>query len=164
MTVNKVILVGNLGRDPETRSTQSGMTVATLSVATTERTKQADGEWGDHTEWHRVAVFGKTAETAARYLTKGRQVYIEGKLRTRKYTDRNGIEKYSTEVLADQVRFLGGAPGGGGGGAPSGGGGGAPSAGGGGAPSGGGGAPSGGGGAPSGGGYGGGASDDDIPF
>ena len=116
MTVNKVILVGNLGRDPETRTTQAGDTVATLSVATSHRSKDRGGEWTDATEWHRVSVFGRAAESAARYLTKGRQVYVEGRAQSRKWTDREGRERYTTEVVAHTVRFLGGGGGDGGGG------------------------------------------------
>ena len=166
MTVNKVILVGNLGRDPESTTTQSGMAIAKLNIATTERQKDKDGNWTDHTEWHRVTCFGKTAENAQRFLTKGRQVYIEGKIRTRKYQDKDGVDKWSTEVVADTLRFLGGGKGGEGRddqrGGYGGGGGGAPSGGYGGGGGGGGGAPSGG--------YGGGGDDfgtppdDDIPF
>ncbi len=108
MTVNKVILIGNLGRDPEVRQTQSGSQVATLNIATTERRKQADGTWGDHTEWHRCVAFGRTAETAGRFLSKGRQVYIEGKLSTRKWQDKDGRDRWSTEVIIDNLRFIGG--------------------------------------------------------
>lgn len=109
MTVNKVMLIGNLGRDPEVRHTNNGGKVTSLNIATTERRSQPDGTWADHTEWHRVVVFGKQAETAERFLSKGRQVYIEGKLRTSKYQDKTtGQDRYSTEVIADQVRFLGG--------------------------------------------------------
>ena len=111
MTVNKVILVGNLGADPESRQSQAGNTITNLRIATSERTKDRDGNWGDHTEWHRVVCFGRTAETAARFLSKGRQVYIEGKVRTRKWQDREGVDRYTTEVVADQVRFLGGGEG-----------------------------------------------------
>lgn len=107
MSVNKVILVGNLGRDPETRTTQNGNTVANLSLATSERVKQGD-EWRDHTEWHRVVVWGRTAENVARFCRKGRQVYVEGRLRTRKWTDKDGVEKYTTEIVGDRVHFLGG--------------------------------------------------------
>ena len=106
MTVNKVILVGNLGADPETRTAQTGTTITKLRIATTEGMKDRDGNWKDHTEWHRVTCFGRTAETAAQYLRKGRQVYIEGRLRTSKYTDKNGVEKYSTEVIADNQRVI----------------------------------------------------------
>lgn len=108
MSVNKVILVGHLGADPETRTTGSGMTVASLRLATTERRKDDSGAWSDHTEWHRVSCFGKQAENVGRYLKKGRQLYVEGKLRTRKWTDRDGVEKYSTEIVADSVVFIGG--------------------------------------------------------
>lgn len=112
--VNKVILVGNLGNDPDIRHTASGMAVGTLSVATAERRKDQSGEWQDHTEWHRVKLFGKTAEVAGEYLKKGRQVYIEGKLRTTKYTDKNGVERYSTDIVADDMQMLGSGGGGGG--------------------------------------------------
>ncbi len=111
MSVNKVILVGNLGADPETRTTGGGTTVANLRLATTERIKK-DDQWQDHTEWHRVVCFGRTAENVARYLKKGRQVYIEGRIRTNKWTDKEGHERYTTEVIADQVHFLGGGAGG----------------------------------------------------
>jgi single-strand DNA-binding protein len=115
MTVNKVILVGNLGRDPEVRTTQGGMTIASLNIATTERRKDKDGNWGEHTEWHKVALFGKTADNAAKFLKKGRQVYVEGRLQTRKWQDKEGQDRYTTEVVADDLRFLGGGEGGGGG-------------------------------------------------
>lgn len=108
MTVNKVILVGNLGADPEVRATNGGSKVANLRIATSERTKDKDGNWSDHTEWHRVVCFGKTAENVERFLTKGRQVYIEGKIRTTKWTDKDGADKWSTEVVAFNVSFLGG--------------------------------------------------------
>lgn len=107
MSVNKVILVGNLGADPEVRP--AGQTsVANLRIATTERQKSADGEWSDHTEWHAVVCWGRTAENVGKFLKKGRQVYVEGRLRTRKWTDKSGVDKYSTEVVADVVHFLGG--------------------------------------------------------
>jgi single-strand DNA-binding protein len=106
MSVNKTILVGNIGADPESRDTKSGTAVCNLRVATNERVKKND-EWQDHTEWHRVVCFGKTAENCAKYLQKGRQVYIEGKLRTTSY-EKDGVTKYSTEIVADQVVFLGG--------------------------------------------------------
>lgn len=105
--INKVLLIGNLGADPEARTAQTGTTVTKLRIATTERTKDRDGNWGDHTEWHRVTCFGRTAENAARFLRKGRQVFIEGRLRTSKYTDRDGVERWSTEIIADNLRFLG---------------------------------------------------------
>ncbi|HEY4211389.1 MAG TPA: single-stranded DNA-binding protein [Steroidobacteraceae bacterium] len=174
--VNKVILIGNLGADPETRAMPSGASVANLRIATSEswRDKQT-GEQQERTEWHRVALFGRLAEIATEYLKKGSQVYIEGSLRTRKWQDKQGQERYSTEIVGNELQMLGGR--GGGGGGSAGGGGGA----GGGMPpgnrdpydqSG----PSGGGGSPSGGGGGGGGGsgaggsgggedfDDDIPF
>lgn len=179
--VNKVILVGNLGRDPEVRYTQDGRAICTFTMATTENWRDKNtGEKRDRTEWHRVVVFGKLAEICGEYLSKGRQVYIEGKLQTRKWQDKEGVERYTTEVVVDisgTMQMLGtrdssGGGGGGGGGYRQG----APSAGGGGYGQG---APSGGGGysqeapKPSGGGGGGGGdygqpsypdNEDDIPF
>jgi len=105
--VNKVIIIGNLGRDPEVRYAQSGMAICKLSVAVTERVKDGDA-WKDATEWFRVTVFGKTAENAGQYLQKGRQVYVEGRLKTEKYKDKDGVEKTSTEVVANTLTFLGG--------------------------------------------------------
>jgi single-strand DNA-binding protein len=123
--INKVILIGNLGRDPELRYTQGGTAVATLNLATTRSyTKQGSNERVEETEWHRVVVWGKTAEFCNQYLTKGRQVYVEGRLQTRNYEDKEGIKRYSTEVVAETVQFLGGRGGGGGGGELEGGGGG----------------------------------------
>ena len=121
--INKVILIGNLGADPETRAMPSGTTVANLRVATSEswRDKQS-GEQQERTEWHRVALFGRLAEIAAEYLKKGSQVYIEGSLRTRKWQDKQGNERYSTEIIGNELQMLGGR-GGGGGGAPASGGG-----------------------------------------
>lgn len=104
--VNKVIIVGNLGRDPEVRYAQSGMAICKLSVAVTEREKDGD-QWVDRTEWFRVTVFGKTAENAAQYLQKGRQVYVEGRLKTDKYTDKDGVERTSVEVVGNVVQYLG---------------------------------------------------------
>lgn len=104
--INKCILIGNLGRDPELRYAQSGMAIAKLSVAVTERVKDGDA-WKDHVEWFRVTVFGKTAEHCGQYLAKGRQVYVEGRLKTEKYKDKDGVEKTSTEVVANAVQFLG---------------------------------------------------------
>jgi len=112
--INKVILVGNLGADPETRTAASGTVVSNLRIATNERVRDRDGNWGDHTEWHRVVCFGRTAENVSRYLHKGSQVYVEGRLRTRKWQNREGQDQYTTEVVADTVRFLGGRDGGGG--------------------------------------------------
>ena len=114
--INKVILIGNLGADPETRAMPSGGTVANLRVATSEswRDKQT-GEQQERTEWHRVALFGRLAEVASEYLRKGSQVYIEGSLRTRKWTDKQGNERYSTEVIGNEMQMLGGRGGGAGG-------------------------------------------------
>lgn len=108
MSVNKVILIGNLGRDPEMRATQGGGQVATLNLATSERRKDREGNWTDHTEWHRVVAFGKTAENIGKYCKKGKQVFIEGRLSTRKWQDKDGQDRWTTEIVADQVRFLGG--------------------------------------------------------
>jgi single-strand DNA-binding protein len=122
--INKVILVGNLGADPETRAMPSGSTVANLRIATSEswRDKQS-GEQQERTEWHRVVLFGRLGEVAAEYLKKGSQVYIEGSLRTRKWQDKQGVERYSTEIVGNEMQMLGGRGGGGGGmGAGSGGG------------------------------------------
>jgi len=179
--INKVILVGNLGADPEVRTTNSGLKVANLRLATSERQKdKASGEWKEHTEWHRVVVFGRTAEVIEQYAQKGRQLYIEGRIRTRKWTDQSGAERYSTEIVGDLMKLLGSRGGGGGGGGDYGGGGGGGGGGGyggGGGGYGGGGGGTGGGGdaggggfsggskdGGSGGGYGGGSPDEDIPF
>jgi single-strand DNA-binding protein len=107
--INKVILIGNLGADPETRAMPSGTTVANLRVATSEswRDKQT-GEQQERTEWHRVALFGRLAEVAGEYLRKGSQVYIEGSLRTRKWQDKQGNERYSTEIVGNELQMLGG--------------------------------------------------------
>jgi single-strand DNA-binding protein len=112
--INKVILIGNLGADPETRAMPSGTTVANLRVATSEswRDKQS-GEQQERTEWHRVALFGRLAEIAEEYLKKGSQVYIEGSLRTRKWQDKQGNERYSTEIIGNELQMLGGRGGGG---------------------------------------------------
>lgn len=107
MSLNKVILVGNLGADPEIRQA-SNTAVCNLRVATNER-EQKDGGWVDRTEWHRVVCFGKTAENCEKYLKKGRQVLVEGKIQTKKYTDKEGVERYSTEIVAHAVQFIGGA-------------------------------------------------------
>lgn len=114
--INKVILVGNLGNDPEVRYSQSGSAITTISVATSESWKDKNGEQQERTEWHRVKFFGRLAEIAGEYLKKGRQVYIEGSLRTEKYTDKSGVEKYSTDIIANEMQMLGGAGGGGEGG------------------------------------------------
>ena len=109
--VNKVILVGTLGADPETRYTPSGSPVCNIRLATNEAWKEkTTGELQERTEWHRVTLFGRTAEIASEYLRKGKQVYIEGKLRTEKYNDRDGTDRYSTSVVADELQLLGSAP------------------------------------------------------
>ncbi|ALN84774.1 single-stranded DNA-binding protein [Lysobacter capsici] len=120
--VNKVILVGNLGNDPETKYTQGGMAVTTLSLATTSVRKDKDGNQQERTEWHRVKLFGKLGEIAGEYLKKGRQVYIEGSIRYDKFTGQDGVEKYFTDIIADEMQMLGGGGEGGGGGAREGGG------------------------------------------
>ena len=115
--INKVILVGNLGADPEMRHTGGGTAVTTLNLATSESwTDKQSGEKVEKTEWHRVKLFGRLAEIAGDYLKKGRQVYIEGSLRTDKYTDKAGVERYSTDIIASEMQMLGGNEGGGGGG------------------------------------------------
>ena len=106
MSLNKVMLIGNLGQKPELRQTNSNLAVTRLSIATTERRKGADGNWTNHTEWHNVVVFGRQAENCAQFLDKGRQVYVEGRLQTRKYQDKDGNDRRSTEVVANDVRFL----------------------------------------------------------
>ena len=107
--VNKVIIVGNLGNDPDTRYMPSGSAVTNLSVATNESWKDKQtGEQKDRTEWHKVAMFGRLAEIAAEYLRKGSQVYIEGRLRTRKWQDQNGNDRWTTEIIADEMQMLGG--------------------------------------------------------
>ena len=111
--VNKVILIGNLGKDPETRYMPSGSAVTNLTLATSESWKDKQtGENQERTEWHKVAMFGKLAEIAAEYLRKGSQVYIEGKLRTRKWQDKEGKDRWTTEIVADEMNMLGGKPGG----------------------------------------------------
>ena len=123
-SVNKIILVGNLGRDPEMRSFPNGDQVANIAIATTDKWKdKATGEMKEATEWHRVVFNGRLAEIAGQYLRKGSQVYIEGSLRTRKWTDKDGAEKSTTEVRADQMQMLGSRQGMGGGGDEGGGGG-----------------------------------------
>lgn len=111
--INKVIVVGNLGNDPDTRYMPSGGAVTNLSVATSEQWKdKQSGEQKERTEWHKIAMFGRLAEIAAEYLRKGSQVYIEGKLRTRKWQDRDGNDRYTTEIIADEMQMLGGRGGG----------------------------------------------------
>ncbi|WP_154223832.1 single-stranded DNA-binding protein [Marinicella rhabdoformis] len=113
--INKVIIVGNLGNDPEVRYTPGGAAVTTISLATTENWKDKEGNRQEKTEWHRVVFFGRLAEIAGEYLKKGRQVYIEGKLRTNKWKDQSGADRYTTEILANEMQMLGGQQGGGGG-------------------------------------------------
>jgi single-strand DNA-binding protein len=119
-SVNKVILVGNLGRDAELRYTPGGAAVATLNMATTEVWNDKGGQRQEKTEWHRVVLWGKTAESLNEYLTKGKQIYVEGRLQTRQWDDKDGNKRYTTEIRGDRVVLLGG--GGGGGGARGGGG------------------------------------------
>lgn len=115
-SINKVILVGNLGRDPEVRYTPDNNAITNISIATTDRYKDKhSGEQKEITEWHRVVFFNRLAEIAGEYLKKGSQVYIEGRLRTRKWTDQSGVEKYTTEIIADQMQMLGSRGGSGGG-------------------------------------------------
>ena len=112
--INKVILIGNLGKDPETRYMPSGKAATNFSVATSERFKDKEtGEPQERTEWHRIATFDRLAEIAAEYLKKGRPVYVEGRLKTRKYTDKDGVEKYATDIIATEMQLLGGREGGG---------------------------------------------------
>jgi single-strand DNA-binding protein len=107
--INKVILVGNLGADPEVRYTAGGTAIASLSIATSEQwTDKQSGQKQERTEWHRVKLFGRLAEIAGEYLKKGRQVYVEGSLRTDKYTDKQGVERYSTDIIASELQMLGG--------------------------------------------------------
>jgi single-strand DNA-binding protein len=108
MSVNRVFLLGNLGKDPEVRHTQGGTTVANLRIATTERRPDGNGGWQDQTEWHSVVVFGKQADNVKKFLTKGRQVFVEGSLRTRQWQDQQGQKRFSTEVVALRVEFIGG--------------------------------------------------------
>lgn len=107
-SLNKVMLIGNLGKDPEVRYTASGQAVASFSIATSEKFKNKSGEWEERTEWHRITLWGKQAEIAGEYLAKGRTVFIEGRLQTRKWTDRDGNEKYSTEIVGERMQMLGG--------------------------------------------------------
>lgn len=111
--INKVILIGNLGRDPELRYTQGNNAVTTLSVATTRVYTNRNNERVEETEWHRVTLWGKDAENANKYLTKGRQVYVEGRLQTRKYEDKDGVTRYSTDIVGETIQYLGGRGGGG---------------------------------------------------
>jgi len=115
-SVNKVILIGNLGRDPEVRYTPNGAAVCNVSVATTRNWKSKEGDRQEETEWHRVVFYDRLAEIAGEYLRKGRPVYVEGRLKTRKWQDKEGKDVYTTEIIADQMQLLGGREGGGGGG------------------------------------------------
>ncbi len=110
-SVNKAIIIGNLGADPDLRYTPSSQPVAELRVATTEHWTTREGERKEQTEWHRIVVWGKQAEHCKSYLKKGRQVYVEGRLRTRQWEDKEGQKRYTTEIVADRVQFLGGPPG-----------------------------------------------------
>ncbi|MUV15565.1 single-stranded DNA-binding protein [Noviluteimonas gilva] len=120
--INKVILVGNLGNDPETKYTQGGMAVTSISLATTSVRKDKDGNTQERTEWHRVKFFGKLGEIAGEYLRKGSSVYVEGSIRYDKFTGQDGVEKYFTDIVADEMQMLGGRSEGGGGGGGGGGG------------------------------------------
>jgi single-strand DNA-binding protein len=116
-SVNKVILIGNLGKDPEVRYAPSGSAICNVTIATSRQWKdKTSGERQEETEWHRVVFFDRLAEIAGEYLKKGRPVYVEGRLRTRKWTDKDGVEKYTTEITATDMQLLGGREGGGGGG------------------------------------------------
>jgi single-strand DNA-binding protein len=114
-SVNKVILVGNLGKDPETRYTTGGDAVTNIRIATTDTWKDKAGEKQEKTEWHSIVFFGRQAEIAAEYLKKGRQIYVEGRLQTRKWQDKEGQDRYTTEIVADRMQMLGNREGGGGG-------------------------------------------------
>ena len=117
-SVNKVILIGNLGRDPELRYTQNGQAVANFTLATNERFSTKDGEKQERTEWHRIVAWGRTGELCAQYLSKGRSVYLEGRLQTREWEDKEGQKRKTTEIVATTVQFLGGRGEGGGGSGP----------------------------------------------
>ena len=106
--LNRVMLIGNLGKDPEVRYTQSGTAVASFSLATAERFKNKAGDWEDRTEWHNITLWGRLAEIAGEYLTKGKMVYIEGRLQTRKWQDKEGRDRYTTEVVGEKLLMLGG--------------------------------------------------------
>ncbi len=108
MSLNRVFLIGRLGVDPELRFSQNQTAIGSFRIATNERRQGQDGQWTDHTEWHNIVCFGKTAENCKQYLQKGRQVFIEGKIQTRKYQDQDGKDKYFTEVVANTVQFIGG--------------------------------------------------------
>ena len=115
-SVNKVIIIGNLGKDPEVRYLPSGSAICNITVATSRQWKdKASGDKQEETEWHRITFFDRMAEIAGEYLKKGRSVYVEGRLKTRKYTDKDGVEKYATDIVATEMQLLGGREGGGGG-------------------------------------------------
>jgi single-strand DNA-binding protein len=109
-SVNKVILIGNLGKDPELRYTPSGQAVATFSIATTEKWRDKDGQTQEKTEWHNIVVWGRQAELANEYLKKGRSVYLEGKIQTRSYDDKEGVKRYFTEIVVNRMQFIGSRP------------------------------------------------------
>ena len=114
-SVNKIIIVGNLGKDPEVRYAPSGSAICSITVATSRQWKDKNsGERQEETEWHRITFFDRMAEIAGEYLKKGRPVYVEGRLKTRKYTDKDGVEKYATDIVATEMQLLGGREGGGG--------------------------------------------------
>jgi single-strand DNA-binding protein len=106
-TVNKVILIGRLGKDPEMKYAPSGTAIATFNMATNERTKDQDGNFTDHTDWHRVVAFGRTAEVAGEYLVKGKLAYVEGRIQTRSWDDQNGQKRYTTEIVCNNLQLLG---------------------------------------------------------
>ena len=108
MSLNKVLLIGHLGADPELRYTASQLPICKMRIATNDRRKNSDGSWEDYTEWHSVTVFGKSAENCGQYLAKGRQVFVEGQLRTSKWQDQDGRDRYRTEIIAQNVQFIGG--------------------------------------------------------
>ena len=114
--VNKVFLLGRLGKDPEMKATQGGMTIANFTLATSDRTKDAQGNWQDHTEWHNLVAFQRTAEIVRDYCKKGSQIFVEGKIQTRSWEDKEGHKKYWTEILVNDLSLLDGKPGGGEGG------------------------------------------------
>jgi single-strand DNA-binding protein len=118
-SVNKVILVGNLGRDAELKFTPSGFPISSFSLATTDRRKDKDNNWQEKTEWHRIKLLGKQAESLQDYLKKGKQIYVEGRLETRSWVDKDGQKKYMTEIIADRIQLLGGRGDGSGGGGRS---------------------------------------------
>lgn len=109
-SVNKVLIIGNAGKDPETKYTESGTAVCTLTLATKHSWKEKDGQRQEKTEWHRVVFWGKLAEIVDKYVKKGSQVYVEGRIETRKWTDKTGNDKYTTEIVADQMQMLSGRP------------------------------------------------------